>query len=142
MDNNQDLIIGLVEKLVNHCSDIYKDLESYIDSIDNISLPSYEDLIDAEFFFKEYSKYTTRSDKNHVHKVRCSKVIVDINSLLFELSKHKLSTLLKKYTDILKFHKDKCGAYVKILDSYQKDLTDTLNYFSAVHYAITTPYRD
>ena len=139
---NQDLVIKLVEKLVNHCTDIYKDLEVYIDGIENISLPSYEDLVDPEYFFKEYSKFTTNSDRNHVYKVKCSKVIVDINSLVFEISKYNLSSLLKKYLDILKFHKDKCGAYVKILDSYQKDITDTLNYFSAVHYALTTPYRE
>lgn len=139
---NQDLVIKLTEKLVSHCTDIYQDLEKYIDSVEQFILPSYEDMKDPEFFLKEYSKFTSYSDKNHVFKVRCSKVVVDISSLLHELSKLNVSTLLKKYTDTLKFHKDKCGAYVKILDSYQKDLTDVLNYFSVVHYTMTTPYRD
>lgn len=139
---SQDLIISLTEKLVNHCSEIYKDLEGYIDNLETFTLPSYDDMKNPEFFLEEYSKYTSLSDKNHVFKVKCSKVVVDINSLLFELSKHNLNSLVKKYVDILKFHKDKCGAYAKILDTYQKDLTDVLNYFSAVHYTMTTPYRD
>lgn len=140
--DNQTVVIELSKKLIDHCTGLYKDLEVYIEGIDNIVLPSYEELVDPQYFFEEYSKFTTNSDKNHVFKVKCSKVIIDISSLLFELNKHNFSSVLKKYIDTLKFHKDKCSAYVKVLDSYQRDLTDVLNYFSSIHYALTTPYRD
>ena len=135
-------ICGVVDKAISKCSEIYKEVETYLSLIEKHAIPTYDEMKDPETYLNCYNKFVNKSDDNHLLKVKLSKLSIDMTSLLYEIGKHKVSTVLGDKVKVLKFNKDKCGSYVKLLDSYQKDIDSVINYISTANYVISSPYRE
>lgn len=139
MPNDQTLN-KLVDKILTSCKDEYKVLEKFIDAIPEFVLPTYNDLKDPEFFLTESRSYTQISTTNHYHKVKISKMMIDISTMVNELSKYQLNSLNQKALSDLKQAKEKCQLYVTTLDEYQRSINQVLDYLKLYSYTVNTPY--
>lgn len=139
MTNDQTLS-KLVDKILTTCKNEYKVLEKFIDSIPEFSLPTYEDLKDPELFLNQSRTFTQISTTNHFHKIKISKIMIDISTMINELSKYQLNSINQKEINDLKQAKDKCNMYINTLDEYQRSINQVIDYFKLYSYTVNTPY--
>lgn len=137
---NDQTIVKLVDKILKACQDEYKILEKFIDDIPDFILPSYEDLKDPELFLTQSRSFTQLSTTNHFHKIKISKIMIDISTLINEISKYQLNSITQKSLGDLKQAKEKCNMYINTLDEYQKSINQVLDYFKLYSYTVNTPY--
>ena len=144
MSTNQDQILNkVVERILNTCTETWKMLEKYVDDLtmEGDTLPLYKDLRDPELFTDISAKYTNMSRQNYFLKVKVAKMSIDITSLINELSKKQVTSLVQKNMSDLKNAKEKCSLYANALDEYQKGLNQALKYLEMCSYTMNSPYR-
>lgn len=137
---NDQALSKLVNKILDTCKDEYKLLEKFIDAIPEFSLPGYNELKDPEYFLNQSKTFTQLSTTNHFHKIKVSKMMIDISTMVNELSKYQLNSVNQKSLSDLKQARDKCSMYVNVLDEYQKSVNQVLDYLKLYSYTVNTPY--
>lgn len=139
--SNDQALSKLTEKILNRCTETWKMLEKYIDDQELGKLPLYDELRDPEFFTNESAKYIEMSRQNYYLKMKVAKIVIDITTLINELSKIKLTTLSQKHVGDLKIAKEKCAMYASALEEYQKGLNQAVKYLEMSSYTMNSPYR-
>lgn len=140
--DNEKALTKLVDKILSTCKEEYKVLEKFIDSIPEFQLPTYSQLINPEFFLETNTSYTQISVTNHYHKVKISKIMIDITSILNEISKYKLNSVLQRCVSDLKSAKEKCTLYTSTLEEYQKSINQVLQHLQTFSYTVTQKYYE
>lgn len=141
MDNNE-VIAKLVDKVLSVSKSYFKELEKYVDSIENFIIPAYKELKDPEFFLETNTKYTQLSSTNHFYKVKISKLNIDITMLVNEITKYKLSSTTQSFLNELKKAKDKSALYKETLEEHQKSIDAILKHLQLCSYTMNSPYME
>lgn len=131
----------MTEKILSTCTETWKLLEKHIDSQTTESLPLYNELRDPEFFTNVSAKYTEMSRQNYFLKMKVAKMSIDITTLINEIARKQLTSVVQKNLTDLKTAKDKCSMYADALDDYQKGLNQVLKYLEMSSYTMNSPYR-
>ena len=137
---NEQALVSLVEKIVNACKDEFKESENIIDSIPEFSLPTYSQMKDPEAFIESSTTFTQMSSIVHLHKVKLSKLNIDITTLWNEISKYKLNSIYQKALNDLKQNRDKCAMYIDTLNEYQRSIDQVLQHLKLCSYTINSYY--
>lgn len=138
--SNEETLTKLVDKILKACKEEYKVLEKFIDNIPEFTLPTYNDLKDPEFFLNESRNFTQISTINHFHKIKISKMMIDISTMTNELVKYQINSINQKLLNELKQAKEKCALYVNTLDEYQRSINQVIDYLKLYSYTVNTPY--
>lgn len=138
---NEDAINKLSQKINQTCKDQWKEVGSYIEKINEFQLPTYNQLKDPEFFLETSSYYTQLSTTNYYYKVKLSKIIIDITTLLDTLAKCRLNSILNTILQDLKVNKERCALYINSLEEYQKSINKVLDYLKLYSYTANSPYN-
>lgn len=138
--NNEEALGKLTEKVLKVCKEQFKVLEKYVDSLEDFHLPTYESLKNPVFFIEINSMYTQLSSNNHMFKTKLSKSVIDITTIINEISKYKLTSVSQSYFNELKKAKDKIALYKDVLDEHQKNLDQILKHLQLCSYTMSSPY--
>lgn len=139
---NEQALVKLVEKIVNACKEEFKEAEKVIDNIPDFQFLTYNQMKNPEEFIESSSIFTQMSSIVHLHKVKLSKLNIDIITLLNEISKYKLNSVYQKILTDLKQNKEKCGLYIDTLNEYQKSIDQVLQHLKLCSYTINSYYVD
>lgn len=139
---NEQALVKLVEKIVNACKEEFKEAEKVIDNIPDFQFLTYNQMKNPEEFIESSSTFTQMSSIVHLHKVKLSKLNIDIITLLNEISKYKLNSVYQKILTDLKQNKEKCGLYIDTLNEYQKSIDQVLQHLKLCSYTINSYYVD
>lgn len=139
---NEQVLTKLIDKILSTCKNEFKILEKFIDDIPEFQLPTYSQLINPEFFLETNTSYTQISVTNHYHKVKISKIMIDLSSIINEISKYKLNSVLQKGMNDLKASKEKCIAYTNTLEEYQKSINQVLQHLQTFSYTVTQKFYE
>lgn len=140
--SNEQALSKLVEKIIESCKQEFKESEKLIDNIPEFKLPTYEQMKNPEQFIESSTTFTNMSSATHYHKIKLSKLNIDITTLLNEITKYKLNSVYQKMLNDLKQNREKCEMYINTLNEYQRSIDQVLQHFKLVSFTINSYYVD